>query len=162
VLRLPAILPMNYMLFVVAIIAAVVHMPVHVAHGVPRHRFIAAYGVFALAVALLFGVAMSGANHLYDRYAADPQLTSTADLLHDVAAHSAMNLAYMVGGWLIGLAYYRFHPWLATALLPLAAAPMIGAEEATNQIWSQTGYMYTIGGYDGRFGFWTDLALVGA
>ncbi len=107
------------------------YLPVLVAQGVTRRRFVLAAGLALAATALVVGVLIAAG------YLAEAQLFRRFDLAHTlrgehlfgsisqyplVVLESAVrSLHFGLVGLLIGLAYYRYGTWLGTALLPLTA-----------------------------------------
>lgn len=120
----------GWFMFVMGIIAAVMHLPIAIAHGVTRREFTVGAGVFALATAVLFQAmktlgtlleAMAyGSRGLMEQLTVPYPWPSVSGALSDMAK----GLAFMVSGWLVGLVFYRLRIWWALLVSPLATIPV--------------------------------------
>jgi hypothetical protein len=126
--------PIRWVVLVMGLLVAPSLFRVMVAHGVTRRSFAIgsglAIGLFALAVALyavagflveraLYAAAGTPANvvesHLFD---------STGQVHLVFAEYGLISAAYLVTGWLIGVAFQRY--WLlGVVLLPVAMLPAV-------------------------------------
>ena len=122
----------GWFLFVVAIIWATMALPVAVAHGVTRKAFCVGAAWFGLLSAVGFGLVMT-AGHLleYEIYQRNGILTLlTAPYPVPTVRGTLWTIVscagFLIGGWLIGLAFYRLPVWAAILLIPLFAVPAGG------------------------------------
>lgn len=138
VFRLMSGVPTHQFLYIIGLLLVVLHLPVHVAHGVTRRDYAVACAVFAGAASTVFALFTSGIQLLDGPVGA-------AEVLRSGVSHLGFNLVYLGTGWLTGLTYYRLNPWLATLLLPLVLVPVLVAEWAYGDIWSGMPYMLAAG-----------------
>ncbi len=125
----------RWFLFVMGLMFVTVNLPVVVAHGITRRTYFQGAVLFSLASSafaslfVLFGFGVERAvYHLSGMW---------AELTHPYPVNSLGEagrlwvevfigtMAYMVSGWLAGMAFYRLRPWIAIACTPVAAAPLI-------------------------------------
>ncbi len=132
-----AIHPLLWWPFVIAIIMASTHLPVHLAHGMTRsactRAALAASLVISVLNATLAMLALLVERAVYERLGWTPALsagnvTGTLDGGElDFAAGLAMIfVAAMVSGLLVGVVYYRVGGWWGTLTLPLTLLPVLG------------------------------------
>jgi hypothetical protein len=132
----------KYFLMVFGILATTMQLPIYVAHGVTRREFIRGAAVFFAALATAFtalqlvalGIeyAVYSAQDLLPRLTEAHPLASAGDAGRLFLQTLLLGLAYLATGWLIGVGYYRFGPWLGTAFIVPACLPAVATEAAFN------------------------------
>jgi hypothetical protein len=120
----------QWFIFAMGVVAATVHLPIAIAHGVTRREFVLGAGVFALATVVLFQameiLGLLVEVMVYESRGLMEQITepypwpTPRGILTDLA----YGLGFMLSGWLIGLAFYRLKAWWALLLTPLALLPV--------------------------------------
>ena len=122
----------KYWLLVIGIMLSVMNLRTFVANGITRRDFITGAALFGIVVAvelafivLLGHIAESVAMGTVagsDRSHGYVPLTAGA-AIGEFGRNVPAVLAFGVSGWLIGAAYYRFNPFIGTALLAPALVP---------------------------------------
>jgi hypothetical protein len=125
----------RWFLFVMGLMFVTVNLPVMVAHGITRRAyfegaslFILASTAFAASMALLgFGVERVAyhVNGIWGQLTHPYPVNSAGEAGRLWLELFLGGTAYMVSGWLAGIAFYRLSVWIAIACTPLAATPLI-------------------------------------
>jgi hypothetical protein len=125
----------RWFLFVIGLMFVTVNLPVVVAHGITRRGyfdgaalFILASSAFAASMVLLgFGVErwVYHLNGIWAELTRPYPVNSLGQAGRLWLELFLGATAYMVSGWLAGIAFYRTRVWVAIACSPLAAAPLI-------------------------------------
>lgn len=129
----------GWFLFAMGIVAAVMHLPVAIAHGITRRDFSIGAGVFAVASVALFQlmkiVGLLLEALAYEARGLMDQITRPFPwpTLGGTLTEMSSGLAFMLSGWLVALAFYRLRIWWALLVAPFAMIP----------VGSGTGTVYT-------------------
>jgi hypothetical protein len=117
----------RYWLLVIGILLATMQLRVFVANGVTRRDFTAGAARFGLVVALALAVVVVAGQTVESAIlaGATPEI---GGILAGFVRQVVFVLAFGVGGWLIGTAYFRLHPLVATLL----NVPVVGAVALTS------------------------------
>jgi hypothetical protein len=116
----------------IGIILVAMNLRQFVANGVTRREFASGAGVFALAIAVGFGVVVPVGHWVEglvmgaigERGAGYPVL-SAVDLLGDFARMAPQAFACLVSGGLIAIGFYRFRARLGLLVMLLGALPAV-------------------------------------
>lgn len=130
----------------VGILMGTALMPTTVAHGVTRRTFAtAALGGMATLSAVSAALVAGGflvEHALFSAHGVPEKLTGSHLFTDGTQAHLvfaevfSVQLAYALSGWLVGLSFYRFGPWLGILLIIPAAVPAVSCEViATGGTW---------------------------
>jgi hypothetical protein len=149
----------KYWLLVVGILLSVMNLRTFVTNGITRRQFTGGAAIFGIVVAVgLAFVVLLG--HIVESVAlgavAGPgehtALTAGA-AIGEFGRNLPALLAFGLSGWLIGAAYYRFSPFIGTALLVPAMVPA-----------GLTTWMLSVGDVapisDAPLPYWPALAIV--
>ncbi|WP_027346105.1 hypothetical protein [Hamadaea tsunoensis] len=125
--------PPKYFLSVMGVLFVIVNLPVYVAHGVSRRRYMTGTAVFAALIGATYALISMIAITVNLGFAGrlDGALISRVGF-----AHLLTDYAYMGAGWLIGVTYYRYGPWYATFLLPFTTSPAWLTDGVFNSLWT--------------------------
>jgi hypothetical protein len=120
----------SWFMLAMGIVAAVMHLPIAIAHGITRRDFCIGAAVFAIATAVIFqvmkivGLLLEAwayqARGLMERLAEPYPWPTVGSTLTDMGR----GLAFMLGGWLVALVFYRLRFWWALLVSPIATIPV--------------------------------------
>lgn len=131
--------------FIFGLVITPMMLPPYLAHGVTRRTFTWA-AALASGLLVLLTSAFLALGFLVERavYAAldAPQTLDGRHLFTDpvqvhlvLAEYALLASGYLVAGWLVGSAYYRFGGWRGSLALPLTAAPALVVEVLLGAGW---------------------------
>jgi hypothetical protein len=119
-----------WFMFAMGIVAAVGHLPIAIAHGVTRREFCVGAGLFAIATAVIFQV-MKVIGLMLEAWAYEVRgmmdtLTQPYPwpTIGSSLTEMGKGLAFMLGGWMVALVFYRLRVWWALLLSPIATIPV--------------------------------------
>ncbi|UFU04145.1 hypothetical protein LQF12_06040 [Ruania suaedae] len=119
--------------FSAALILITLMLGIHVAAGQTRRSFLIAsllsWAGYAIVNGLVLAVVTAIERQVYDDFGWAHRSTSEGDLpalVPSLGIYPLIVIAGAVSGMLVGLAYYRFGPWITLAL-PLTSAPAVMA-----------------------------------
>jgi hypothetical protein len=125
----------RYWLLIIGILLVSQHLRRFVAGGATRREFFLAATALGAGIAVLAAIVVPLGHGLEnailtgagDRAPGYPAF-SAGPALREAGRALATGLAYFVSGCLFAMAYYRYPPWIATALLVPCAVPLVAGQ----------------------------------
>lgn len=125
--------PARWVLFVVGLMITAAALPTYVAHGVTRRAFTLAAAAGGALLAVLVALYLA-AGYLAERailtandrpyeLAGEHLFAGVGQVPLVVAEYAAAGLGYLLSGWLVGAAYYRFGALRGTLAAPVGLLP---------------------------------------
>ena len=127
-------------LFVMSLIIAATGLPLYVGYGITRRHAFTAAAIILGGAGLLFAVLRLGvslveaaayeATGLSAGLSGPLPVTSVTEAGWLVLTGTVVHILWAASGWIVGVGYYRFGPWLGTVLVTPASIPLVIGELA--------------------------------
>jgi hypothetical protein len=131
----------RYWLLVIGILLVSSHLRRFVAGGATRREFFLAVVLLgagiSVAVAVLIPLGHGLENAILaaaDRRTVDYPVFSATSAVRESGRALAVSLSFFISGCLFGMAYYRYSPWIGTALILPCAVPLAASQAVASGV----------------------------